>query len=317
MTAINARFVAILTSSPGNRPVRQPPQLRKNRIIRMIGITLIRAQMLSQPPKDMSAGAAPSERAGPSAGLPRGALLAPDPLYKQVRNALVDSLARGEWKPGEMIPTERRLAERYGVGIATIRAAITELAAAKIVARRQGKGTFVCLQDERRSIYQFFHVVRNDGVKELPVSELLSLKRARADAEAAHALNLPRKPSALEVFKLRNVLKVGGRRVVVSDIVIPAALFPGLTEDLIRTGGVTLYAVYQTHFGINIIRTSEQLRAVRADATTARILSLVEGDPVLEVRRTAYTFNDVPVEVRRSRVETDHYYYSLDQGNTR
>ena len=283
----------------------------------MIGITLTRMQMLSQPPRDVHANAATSQHAGRSAGLPRGGLLAPDPLYKQVRHALVDSLARGEWKPGEMIPTERQLAERYGVGIATIRAAIAELAAAKIVARRQGKGTFVCLQDERRSIYQFFHVVRNDGVKELPVSELLSLKKSKADAEAAHALNLPRKPSGLEVFKLRNVLKVGGRRVVVSDIVIPAALFPGLTEKLIRTGGVTLYAVYQTHFGINIIRTDEQLRAVRADATTARILSLTEGDPVLDVRRTAYTFNDVPVEVRCSRVETNNYYYSLDHENAR
>lgn len=249
-----------------------------------------------------------------SAGMLRGALLTPDPLYRQVRNALVDSLTSGEWKPGEIIPSERVLAERYGVGIATLRAAIGELCAVKVLARKQGKGTFVCLQDERRSIYQFFHVVRNDGVKELPVSELLLFKKSRADADVAQALNLPRRPSGLDVYKLRNVLKVAGTPVVVSDIVIPIAMFPGLTEKIIRTGGVTLYAVYQSKFRINIIRTSEELRAVKVDSATARILGLPEGDPVLEVRRVAYTFNDVPVEIRRSRVETKNYYYSLDDG---
>jgi GntR family transcriptional regulator len=246
-----------------------------------------------------------------------GALLAPDPLYKQIRNALVDSLASGEWKPGEVIPSERKLADRYGVAISTIRAAIGELTAMKVLARRQGKGTFVCLEDERRSIYRFFHVVRNDGVKELPVSELLSLRKARADAEIAQALNLPHKPRAPEIYKLRNVLKVGETPVVVSDIVIPASLLPELTEDLVRTGGATLYAVYQTHFGINIVSTTEELRAIRCDAATAKILRLQEGDPVLEVCRTAYTFNNVPVEIRCSRVQTKDYYYFLAHGGTR
>src|SRR5690349_8982230 len=67
-----------------------------------------------------------------------------DPLYKQVRASLVDSLCRGEWKPGDALPNERSLAERYGVGVATIRAAIGELAAMHVLVRRQGKGTFVC-----------------------------------------------------------------------------------------------------------------------------------------------------------------------------
>ena len=269
--------------------------------------------MRAKPAAAHEAGSADVRRRGAL----HGALMAPDPLYKQIRNALVDSLASGEWKPGEVIPSERKLADRYGVAISTIRAAIGELTAMKVLARRQGKGTFVCLEDERRSIYQFFHVVRNDGVKELPVSELLSLRKARADADIAHALNLSRKPEALDVYKLRNVLKVGNTPVVVSDIVIPASLLPGLTEELVRTGGDTLYAVYQTHFGINIVNTTEQLRAIKCDAATARILRAEEGDPILEVRRTAYTFNNVPVEIRCSRVQTKDYYYSLAHGGTR
>lgn len=242
------------------------------------------------------------------------ALLLSEPLYKQVKNQLVRSLAQGEWKPGEMLPSEQKLSARYGVGISTIRAAIGQLAAAKILARKQGKGTFVSLQDERRNIYQFFHVVRSDGVKELPVSELLAFKKAKADNHSADLLQLPRTARGTDVFKLRNVLRVAGVPVVLSDITIPCALFPGLNEKLLREGGATLYAVYQTHFGVNIVRSMEQLRAVRADSADAAALGLAPDEPVLEIQRVAYTFNDAPVEVRRSRVNTRNYFYLFDQG---
>jgi GntR family transcriptional regulator len=245
----------------------------------------------------------------------QGALLAADPLYKQVKNRLVRSLAEGEWKPGAMLPSEPRLASRFGVGISTIRAAIGELVAARVLARRQGKGTSVPLHDDRLSVYQFFHVVRNDGVKELPVSELLSLSKAKADDEVADLLRLPRGAGSARVFKLRNVLRVSGIPVVLSDIVIPAALFPGLSEAAVREGGTTLYAVYQSRFGISIIRTVERLQAIKADAAASKILGIRTGDPILEVRRIAYTFNDVPVEFRRSRVDTRQFHYFLDLGS--
>jgi GntR family transcriptional regulator len=239
-----------------------------------------------------------------------------DPLYKQVRAALVQSLASGEWKPGAMLPNERALANRYGVGISTLRAAIGELAAMKVVVRRQGRGTYVCREDERRNIYRFFHVVRDDGVRELPVSELLDIRRARADAVTAQKLGLPYRPAAQTIYRLRNLLTVAGAPVVVSAIAVPAERFAGLTEARIRAGGPTLYAVYQNLYGIHIVRTDEELRAVRCDAASARILRLQRGEPVLEVRRLARTFHDVPVELRRSLVRTTDYHYALSRGSS-
>jgi len=244
----------------------------------------------------------------------RHALLTAEPLYKQVRDAIVSSLASGEWKPGETIPSERQLADRFGVAVATIRTAIGELATMRVLVRRQGKGTYVCREDERRGIYQFFHVVRDDGVRELPLSELVWLRKRRATPEIAHALNLPRERSAQDVYAIRNVLRVAGTAVVVSDIAIAVALFPDLTEDRVRTGGPTLYAVYQGEYGINIVRTDEQLRAVRCDDDAGRLLRLPRTEPALEVRRIAYTFNDVAVEVRRSLVRTRDYHYALSRG---
>jgi GntR family transcriptional regulator len=241
-------------------------------------------------------------------------VLTPEPLYKQVKDHIVRSLEHGEWKPGDMLPSEPLLASRYGVSISTIRAAIGNLVAGKVLARRQGKGTFVSRHEERRGIHQFFHVVRDDGVRELPKSELLSLRTAKADDETADLLKLPRSARGADVYRIRNLLRVAGVPVVLSDATIPCALLPGLNEDILRTGGDTLYAVYQMHFGLNIVRCVENLRAAKADAAAAKAFGLPAGDPVLEVRRLAFTFNDVPVEVRRIRVDTRHHYYHSDQG---
>jgi len=46
------------------------------------------------------------------------------PLYRELERQMREALARGEWKPGDAIPAERRLAERYGVSIGTVRKAI-------------------------------------------------------------------------------------------------------------------------------------------------------------------------------------------------
>lgn len=242
------------------------------------------------------------------------ALLTSEPLYKQVKNNIIRTLTAGEWKSGEMIPSESRLAERYGVGISTVRAAISELATARILVRKQGKGTFVSPHNEQRNIYQFFHVVKNDGARELPVSELVALKKGKPENRVADLLRLPRASRESEVFKIRNILRVSGKPVVVSDVMIPASLFRGLSETIIRESGTTLYGTYQSRFGINIVRTAEELRAVKADTGVARVFGIPAGDPILEVNRVAYTFKDVPIEVRRSWVNTADFHYLIDQG---
>jgi GntR family transcriptional regulator len=253
------------------------------------------------------------EQAATARASSSAALLSTEPLYLQVKQRVIRGILDGEWKPGEQLPVESELAARYGVGVSTIRSAVGHLVAGHVLARKQGKGTFVCLQDDRRSVYQFFRVVRDDGRKELPVSELIGLKKVKADADVAGLLDLPRRSPGQDVYRLRNVLRVGGIAVVVSDITIPAALFRGLNEAIARSGS-TLYAVYQTHFGINIVRTAEELRAVKASSAVAKVLALCTGDPVLEVRRLAYTFGDRPIEVRTSAVLTRNFFYMVESG---
>src|SRR5215207_9575475 len=111
------------------------------------------------------------------------------PIYVKVRALLEDALERGEWAPGEAIPSEFELADCFHVSQGTMRKAIDALAADNLVVRRQGRGTFVATHtEERTSLFRFLRIRRNDGAEVSPVSRLLDVKRAKAGADAARLL---------------------------------------------------------------------------------------------------------------------------------
>ena len=231
------------------------------------------------------------------------------PLYKELVRQMRDALGSGEWKPGEAIPAERRLADRWGVSIGTVRKAIDELVAANILIRQQGRGTFVATHTRDRFLFQFFHVERCDGLREAPAVELLSFERVRMDEETAAALSTRAGTPALQ---FENRLKLQGTAVVHDRIVIPAALFRGLTEKRLRERPSTIYHLYQSEFGVTVVRARERLRAVGADRASARALGVTPGMPVLQVRRTAIALGGRPVEYRVSTiVTTAHDYVNL------
>lgn len=233
------------------------------------------------------------------------------PLYKEVKSRLTQSLVAGAWRSGEALPSETKLAAQFKVSIGTIRKAIDELVAEKILVRQQGRGTFVATHNEDRTLFYFFHMVGRDGFKEFPTTELVSFREARADAGLAASLRIER---GAPVFKIRNLLTLGGESVIVDDIAIPEALFPDLTEKIFRERDSTVYGLYQSRYGINVIRASERLRASLCDAACARLLRLTRSSPVLEIHRIAYSYNDLAVEFRLSRVNTTGHDYLSELG---
>lgn len=230
------------------------------------------------------------------------------PLYKGVKREITKAVHDGEWKPGDVIPSEKKLCERFGVSIGTIRKAVDELSAEGFLIRQQGRGTFVASHNLDRYLFSFFHIVRQDGHKEYPKLELLEFEKVKADAEAATRLGI--EPGA-RLSRFVNKLALGGEPVLIDEILLPDSLFPRLTEKRLRERRTTLYQCYQEDFGVTVIRTVERLRAVKADAFKARLLGLKVGDPLLHIIRVALSFMDQPVELRHSYVDTRHYeYYS-------
>ena len=239
------------------------------------------------------------------------ALQAPGPIFKEVKRGIVTALMRGEWAPGGALPPEPKLAERYGISIGTVRRAIDELVAENVLVRQQGRGTFVASHGRDRMRFLFFNIVRHDGVKDYPIVRLERFRKLRADEETSTRLRIaPRSP----VFRFLNSLWLEGRAVMIDDIGVPAALFEGMSEALLRTRDNTIYQLYQERFGVSVVRTGETVRAIAAPEEVASLLDVPPGAPLLEIRRVAYALHDRPVEFRRSWVDSTRHEYRRDAG---
>jgi GntR family transcriptional regulator len=228
------------------------------------------------------------------------------PLYREVKRALLRAIEAGDCPAGGTLPSESALSQAFGVSIGTLRRAVDELVAEHILVRRQGRGTFVALHNETHFLFQFFHIERSDGVGESPEVELIGFERVAMDERAAQALGAaPGEPA----FQIDNRLLLQGRVVIHDRLTLPAQLFKGLTEKRFSERPSTIYHLYQTEFGITVLKARERARAIGADRLSARILGLAPGVPVMQVRRTALSFGDRRVEHRVSTVNTARHEY--------
>ncbi|WP_085316886.1 GntR family transcriptional regulator [Derxia lacustris] len=229
------------------------------------------------------------------------------PLYQQIKSLLTQGLEAGEWKPGEVIPSEMELAVRFKVSQGTVRKAIDELAKENLVVRRQGKGTFVASHnDEPRAGFKFLRLVSDDGQPIGTQSDILECKRVRAPADIARQLDLKAGESMVQ---LRRLLTINDRPGVLDEIWLPAAMFRGLSADKLAGYRGPLYGLFEKEFGIRMVRADERLKAVAADAATAGLLKVSVGDPLLLIERVAYTYLDRPVEFRRGWYVTHAHHY--------
>ena len=228
------------------------------------------------------------------------------PLYHQIKENITRQIVSGRWLSNHELPSETDLCAHFGVSRGTLRRALDELENRGLIVRRQGRGTFVATHHTDRFLFQFFHVEREDGLREAPLVELVSFERSHADDEPARALQL--RPGDA-VIQIENRLLLQGSAVIHDRLTLPSALFKGLTEKRFRDRPGTVYQFYQSDFGITVLRAKERARAGAADRQTGRVLGLAPGAPVMQVRRTALTFGDRPVEHRVSIINTAHHDY--------
>ena len=228
------------------------------------------------------------------------------PLYQQIKGLLTRSLSSGEWKAGEALPSEPDLAQRFKVSQGTVRKALDALTADGVLVRRQGKGTFVATHAEAQVQYRFLRLMPDAGPREAMQRRFLELKRLRAGADVARALDLK---AGDGVLLLRRLLLSGATPVVLDDIWLPARLFKGLTTERLLAYRGPMYGMFEAEFGVQMIRAEEQIRAVAAGEPDAAVLGVAPGAPLLQVERRSFTYADRPVELRRGLYRTDAHYY--------
>lgn len=230
----------------------------------------------------------------------------PTPLYRQVKQILLQRIASGAWRPGDLLPAEPKLGQDLGVSSGTVRKALDELASEHLVTRQQGRGTFVATHTPTSSLFHFFRLVDGQGRRVEPTGRELAREQGPASADERARLQLP--PRA-RVIRLKRLRRADGHGALLESIVVPTRFFPNLHAHPGELPN-TLYDLYQHGYGKTVRRVAEWLRALLVeDPETGGLLGLEVGAAVLEIDRIAYTFDDVPVEWRRTLVDTSSLRY--------
>lgn len=240
---------------------------------------------------------------------------ASEPLHIQLKRAVLGEIREGRMHPGDRLPSEQELEDRYGVSRTTIRQAVASLATDGIVARIQGKGTF--LQDPEVS-----HVPRLTSFTQnmlaqghVPSKELLESARVAAPLTPAIA-------SADDAYGgqcryLRRLLLADGRPIGVADTWLPLVALKGHDEPLEgdRLREQSLYHVLEAPpILLQMRRGVELVYASPAEPALAHLLRAPVDSPLLVAERSTYTGEGAPAEFTRMSFAANRYVYRVELG---
>lgn len=240
----------------------------------------------------------------------------PIPLYYQIRENLRELIVLDELSPGDTLPSERELAEIYGVSRLTVRQAITELVREGLLKRQQGVGTFVAqpkLIQALPKVMGFTERMLQAG--RVPSSQLIELTTQPTSKRLAHRLNIS--PDA-QVVKLVRLRLANGEPVMLETAYLPYQRFPNLLSQDFEEG--SLYETLTSKYDVRIAEAEEVLEPVLLTQYEADLLGTQEGTPALLVEVMAYADDGQPIEFSKSIVRGDksRYYFRIKtQGGTK
>ena len=236
-----------------------------------------------------------------------GPSLAFQPLYQQVAEYIKQLIVERRWQPGEMLPSEFRLADEFNVSQGTVRKALTLLTDTKIVTRRQGVGTFVSEHTAQDALFRFFPLQADGKGADLPKAELLGIELISPDKNVQTALNLSGKERETKLER-RRILD--NEFCMLETIFLPAKYFAGMHER--KDIPHTLYHFYQTDFNQTVFKTRDGIKAVLASDNDAKLLQIKAGEPLLLVTRVTESIDGKLIEYRESKCRSDHYHYQVE-----
>jgi GntR family transcriptional regulator len=235
-------------------------------------------------------------------------LIAGQPLYVQIAEALLTRIETGELSAGARLPPERELSETLGVNRLTLRRALRELEGRGLLRRRPGIGTFVAEPKiERRAgwLVSFTRGLEQRGYT--PGTRLLSIDTRPVDAGQAADLGLPVSAMVYVVVRLRTM---NTEPVLLERYMLSKARFAGLERFDLESRSV--FEVLESEYGAAIARARQSLEPVLASPAEAEWLSIASGAPLMLERRVSFDAHDRPVELGRDLYRGDRFRFMTD-----
>lgn len=231
-----------------------------------------------------------------------------NPIYLQIRKSIYDKIISGEYKAGEKMPSEDKLAEIYGVSRITINKALTELINQEYLLREHGRGTFVSKMRKEGTAKRklgFSEALTEKGFKVETI--VYEKKKEVPTKELASIFSIPVTKELVYLNRLRYINKV--------PIVLQKSYI--LVDDCEKLLNMdfenkSLYAILKDAFQVPVLSAKDTIEAIAAEEDIAAKLQVAPGFPVLRSKRVARTSNDKIVEYAISFYRGDQYVLEVD-----
>ncbi len=230
----------------------------------------------------------------------------PLPLYFQLRSLLLEQIESGSLKPGDTIPTERELIDRFGVSRITVRQAVNSLMSDGLLYRQRGLGTFVRsnrIEQELSTLTGFSEEMIDRGLT--PGAKLISAEMVEADAATAAKLRLQ---PGQRVFRMVRLRLADGEPMALDITCCPPDLGEKLLGDDLQGA---LYTLLEEKYGVELDQADQAIQAALADEFLATHLGIKKGMPMLQMERVVYAMDGRPVELSRTCYRADRYTYRV------
>ncbi|MFE2378750.1 GntR family transcriptional regulator [Streptomyces sp. NPDC059398] len=231
--------------------------------------------------------------------------------WHQIAERLRSALAKGEFAPGDALPSETMLTRRFGISRTTARSALNELENEQLVTRRSGQGTIVLppkVEQPLNLLASFADDMRARGLR--PGYRLNGVTVQPAPADVARELGIDEGDRTVCVDR---VLLADDEPIASSvswlaaRIADPAAP-PG--EDALRDR--SLYEWIERTTGTRISSGREYIDGGLADAQLAERLDVAKGAPILIARRRSLSASGDPLEYVAITYRADRYRFRIE-----
>ncbi|MCM3735970.1 phosphonate metabolism transcriptional regulator PhnF [Bacillus cytotoxicus] len=228
----------------------------------------------------------------------------PFPIYYQIQEWVKQLIEAGEWKPGDKIPSENELCDKFEVSRMTIRQAINNLVEQGYIHRKRGIGTFVQLpkvEQKLQGMTGFTEDMLSRGMK--PSSVLLSFNLVPATAEIAKKLGIQAEES---VYEVRRIRLADEEPIAFETTYLSPSLVEDINEEILQQ---SLYEHLEEKLGFKLIRATQSIEASMATDEEAEYLHIPNKAPVLVMRQWSYAEGELPLEYVKCIYRGDRYKF--------
>lgn len=228
------------------------------------------------------------------------------PLYLQVRDALLERIKDGRWKPGGNLPSEIDLYRQLGVSLGTLRKALSVLETEQLIIREPGRGTFVRDHQAGQALGRFNPVRGADGAPLRGHVKSRKVKLAAPTSAERAALKLK---AGDQVVRISRIRAHGERPFAYEQSSLPDRRFPGLAAQAEVPDELEELA---QEWGVILARAEAKVRVAPLPSAAALALSLADRTPVLSIERLAFDTDHEPIEAMTAYYDLREEYCRLD-----